>query len=107
MKTCIACSMPLMKDEDLGAETSDGPACIHCVNEKGEILSCEEIFKGGVAFFVSAGFGEDDKGLAEKLVRKNMKMLSYWKDKTCDCLDGEVATDEEFDAVVAKLSGAA
>jgi hypothetical protein len=39
-----------------------------------------------------------DRAIAEKLVRKNMLRLPYWK-----VLSGEVASDEEFEEVMKKL----
>ncbi|MEI8092486.1 MAG: hypothetical protein WCG98_10445, partial [bacterium] len=69
--------------------------CVYCTNENGSVKSCEEIFEGGVAFFMqSTGAG---RVLAEKLVRKNMLRLPYRK-----VLDGEVASDEEFEEVMKK-----
>ena len=40
-----------------------------------------------------------DRDLAERLVRKNMLQLPYWNK-----LSGPVATDEEFSAMMARLS---
>jgi len=42
---------------------------------------------------------------AEKSVRKNMKNLSYWQNKEYPCLTGDIATDEEFNQILAKLLG--
>jgi hypothetical protein len=94
MKYCIACGMPLEKKEDfaLGDENSD--FCTYCVNADGGVKSCEEIFEGGVNFFMSKLGG--DKVTAEKMVRKNMSQQPYWLGKECECLKGEMATDDEF-----------
>jgi hypothetical protein len=100
MEHCITCGMPLEKPEFCGMKTEDGPVCIYCANN-GEIRSCEEIFEGGVQFFMQAM--KSERGFAEKLVRKNMLGLPFWKGKECKCLEGEVATDEEFAEAAKKL----
>jgi hypothetical protein len=101
MKQCLACGMPLVKKEDfaLGDENSD--FCLHCVNADGSVKSGEEIFNGGVEFFLGAIGG--DRAMAEKITRKNMNSLPYWQGKDCVVLKGEEATDEEFQAAMAKL----
>ncbi|MEF2175696.1 MAG: zinc ribbon domain-containing protein, partial [Candidatus Absconditabacteria bacterium] len=99
---CIACSMPLIKKEDFWNEDETTNSCTHCTNEDGTIKSGEEIFRGGVDFFVGAtGVSQD---LAEKLVRKNMNQLDYWKGKNEPCLFGEEATDIEFAQAMEKLA---
>lgn len=103
MKTCIACGMPLEGEhaEHLGIQTADGAVCIHdCVN--GEMKDPNDIFEGGVQFFLSAS-GGNDRALAERLTRKNMNSLEYWKNNPIEMLKGPEATDEEFDAVMSKL----
>jgi hypothetical protein len=103
MDTCIACSMPLMHAEDRGNETKDGPVCIHCSRPGGGVKSCEEIFNGGVSFFLAATQSRD-RALAERLVRKTMHGLPLWKNSTDTCLQGNEASDEEFAAAMATLS---
>jgi len=102
MKTCIACGMPLDDEKLIGAKMTDGFACIHCSNPDGSVKSCEDIFEGGVDFFMGAIEGAD-RDLAEKLVRKNMNMLPYWQENKSECLDGEEATEEEFADAMSKL----
>ncbi|WP_288183141.1 zinc ribbon domain-containing protein [uncultured Sporomusa sp.] len=102
MKFCGACSMPLDNDNVVGLETDKEAFCIHCVNENKEVKSCEEIFEGGVQYFMSLD-SAITRNFAEKNVRKNMKQLSYWQDKEYPCLSGEIATDEEFNQILAKL----
>ena len=104
MKFCAACSMPLDSDDVIGLETDHESFCIHCVNEDKEVKSCEEIFEGGVQFFMSLD-SSMTRNFAEKLVRKNMKQLAYWQNRDDHCLSGETATDEEFNSIVAKLQG--
>jgi len=102
MQTCIACGMPLESPAVVGAELEKGPACVHCVTSEGTLKSCEEIFNGGVEFFLSSA-GLTDRALAERVTRKNMKLQPAWQEGTFACLDGVEATDEEFEAVMAKL----
>jgi len=99
---CIACSMPLEDSSQIGCEIGDGPVCIHCASAAGGVKSCEEVFEGGVQFFMGAmpGAGRE---LAEKLVRRNMKNLPYWQKNAGTCLEGEEASDEEFNEAMAKL----
>lgn len=101
MKSCIACGMPLDEKHGLGTETVDGTVCQYCMGEDGHPKGCEVIFEGGVQFFMTVD--GVDKSMAERLTRKNMNSLSYWKDKEAACLEGDQASDEEFHAVLAKL----
>jgi hypothetical protein len=89
-KTCQACGMP-----------TEGDFCEYCKNEDGSVKSCKEIFEGGVQYFMSK-LG-NDRTMAEKIVRKNMMKQPYWQDNNCECLKGEVVTDEEFAEVLKKM----
>ena len=101
MKFCAACSMPLESSELIGLETGTDAFCIHCVDDNKAVRSCADIFNGGIQFFMQhVGL---DQALAERVTRKNMNMLPYWQDKRDTCLDGEVASEAEFAAVLAKL----
>jgi len=101
MKNCIACSMPLEKKDDFAQGDENSNFCLHCVNKNGSPKSCEEIFNGGVKFFLET-VGVDQR-MAEKVTRRNMKQLPYWQDKNYEILKGEQATDEEFQTVLGKL----
>jgi hypothetical protein len=101
MKQCSACGMPLEKKEDFALGDENSEFCLHCVNKDGSVKLCDEIFNGGVEFFLGATGG--DRATAERIVRKNMNQLSYWKGKACELLKGEEATDEEFREAMAKL----
>lgn len=101
-KFCEACGMPLNKKEDFAQGDENSKFCLYCANEDGSIKSCEEIFEGGVQFFMSQ-IGED-RQMAEKATRKNMNMQPYWQGKDCEILQGETATEEEFAEVMKKLS---
>ena len=104
MKFCAACSMPLDTEDVIGVETDNESFCIHCVNADKEVKPCEEIFEGGVQFFMSLD-SSMTRNFAEKLVRKNMRQLSYWQNREDLCLSGETATDEEFNSILSKLQG--
>jgi len=92
-KFCQACGMPLTDNKDF---------CQYCTNADGSVKTCEEIFEGGVQFFMSQIGG--DRNMAEKVTRKNMNMQSYWQGKDCAILKGQIATDEEFAQVMKKLN---
>ena len=101
MKQCSACGMPLVNKEDFAKGDENSEFCAYCVNDDGSVKTCEEIFNGGVAYFLHALGGE--KTMAEKITRKNMKALAYWQSSDCDLLKGEMATDEEFIEAIKKL----
>ncbi len=102
MKNCIACGMPLENIEDIGIENGEDIFCKYCIRDDKSIKTCEEIFDGGVNFFLTT-LPELDKSLAEKAVRKNMNLLPYWKGKDNECLKGEEASDEEFQMIMGRL----
>jgi hypothetical protein len=99
---CVVCGMPLNNKEDIGAKIEPGLICKYCTKEDGSIKSCDEIFNGGVHFFMNAVSGVD-KVMAEKVVRKNMNRLPYWRNSVDSCLKGEQATDKEFQELLRKL----
>ncbi len=101
-KFCEACGMPLNKKEDFAGGDENSKFCHYCVNAEGSVKSCEEIFEGGVQYFLSQ-LG-DDRIMAEKITRKNMSKQPYWQGKDCPVLKGEMATDEEFAEVLKKIS---
>ena len=98
---CEACGMPLEKPEDFAGGDVNAKFCLYCTNPDGSVKTCDEIFNGGVQFFMSE-IG-DDRTAAEKFTRKNMVQLPYWQGKDCACLKGEMATDEEFAAMLKKF----
>lgn len=100
-KYCHACGMPLEKKEDFAGGNEAANFCLHCADAEGNVRSCEEIFEGGVQFFMSATGA--DRALAERVTRKNMKGLPHWQGKTCAVLEGEEATDAEFAEALTKL----
>jgi len=101
MTYCHACGMPLERAEDRAGGEEHATFCVHCVREDGSVRSCEEIFEGGVQFFLGAIGGERDT--AERVTRKNMRMQPYWQGKNCPVLEGEEASDVEFAAAMQKL----
>jgi hypothetical protein len=98
---CVACGMPLTK-KDIGSKVCEGSLCKFCTDDNGNVKNCEEIFKGGVEFFMKA-IPSTDRKFAEKITRKNMNQLPFWKGKNIGCLSGEQATDTEFREVLMKL----
>ena len=99
---CIACGMPLSKEEDIGARVKEGPVCKYCANPDGSVKDCQTIFEGEVMFFMKSVPGTD-REKAERITRKNMNRLAYWKGKDEKCLEGEESTEEEFKATLDSL----
>ncbi len=86
---------------DIGLETADGPVCVFD-SKDGKVKSGEDIFAGGVQFFLSE-VADGDRDLAERITRKNMHSLPYWQQHPFAGLEGTLATDQEFGEVMAKL----
>ena len=103
MEFCIACSMPLDNKELIGLKNDQGLFCIHCIDENKKVKSCEEIFEGGIQFFMSI-VPNMDRNFAEKITRKNMTGLPYWQGENYPCLNGETATDDEFQKILQTLA---
>lgn len=93
--------MPLEKKDDFAGGDENSVFCLYCVNPDGSVKTCEEIFEGGVKYFM--GQIGDDREMAEKVTRKNMSQQPYWQGKDCEILKGAIATDEEFAEVLKKL----
>jgi len=100
---CISCGMHLQNEEDIAAKHEKGFLCKFCVNEEGNPKSCQEVFEGGVHFFMNS-VSDIDRDLAERITRKNMKSLPLWQGVDEDCLKGETATEEEFKSALDKLN---
>jgi len=88
-------------EKDFGMDTPDGPVC-RFDSEGGKLKSGADICEGGVVFFQNE-VADGDRGLAERLTRKNMKSLAYWQAHPFDELNGEEATDAEFGTAMARL----
>jgi hypothetical protein len=100
-KFCESCGMPLERKEDCAQGDENAQFCVYCVNADGRVKACEEVFQGGVQFFMDSLGG--DRAEAEKITRKNMSQQPYWQGKDCEILKGEMATDEEFAEAMKKL----
>jgi hypothetical protein len=87
--------------DDIGIETTEGPVCKFDV-EGDEVKRPEAIFAGGVEFFAYAAT-DGDRELAERLTRRNMRMLPYWQSRPFALLERTVATDAEFAEAMARL----
>ena len=103
MEYCIACGMPVESNELIGLKTDQGLFCIHCIDENKKVRSCEEIYEGGVQFFMSV-VPNMDRNFAEKITRKNMTEQMYWQGGNYQCLNGEKATNGEFQKVLQTLA---
>lgn len=95
--------MPLEGDHvgDVGIETAEGVVCKFDIAD-GVIKPAEDIFEGGVQFFLSA-VADGDRALAERLTRKNMSALPHWQANPFALLEGEQSTDEEFGVAMTKM----
>lgn len=101
--TCAACSMPMTSPEMFGNMDPSSKTCVYCTNPDGSVKACSEIFEGGVQFFLQ--HVGNDRGLAERLTRKNMQNLPLWQDSQDPCLQGEVASETEFNAFLQAMGG--
>lgn len=103
MKSCITCGMPLEGNHagDVGIETAEGAVCKFDVVD-GAMKPAEDIFEGGVQFFLDA-VADGDRALAERLTRKNMSALPHWQANPFALLEGEQSSDEEFGTAMMKL----
>ena len=103
MKTlCAACSMPLEKKEDIKLVIGEDSFCKYCVDKNGKLKSAEQIFRGGVSFFMHTVEGTP-LDLAERITRRNMKSLAYWQKNKPTCLEGSEATNEEYTEAMKQL----
>ena len=102
MNYCEACGMPMNKPEDYSLGDTNSQFCLYCTNEDGSVKSCEDIFEGGVQFFMQ--HVGNDRELAERITRKNMKQQSWWQGKNEPILSGDEASDEEFAEVMKKMA---
>jgi hypothetical protein len=93
--------MPLEKKEDIGLVDKTESFCRYCVND-GKVRNAEQIFAGGVSFFMHTVEGTS-LALAERITRRNMKSLPYWKTRKEKCLEGDEASDEEYAEAMKKL----
>jgi hypothetical protein len=101
-KHCVACGVPLRKEEDIHGQIDEGPLCEWCITPDGSVKNCEVIFESVVKFF-NESVPDTDREFAERITRKNMNNLPYWKGKDIECLKGDEATDEEFKTTLDKL----
>ncbi len=100
-KTCASCGMPLIGKDDYAGGDPNAAYCVHCVNEDGSVKACEEVFEGGVQFFMQATGA--DRASAERITRRNMRQQPHWADAKSGVLEGEAATDGEFAEALRKL----
>jgi hypothetical protein len=95
--------MPMSKPEDFALKDEASEVCCFCSNEDGSVKSCNEIFEGGVNYFMSVLKGYD-KSFVEKIVRYNMNTnCPHRKGKDDAILKWEMASPEEFEEVMKRL----
>jgi hypothetical protein len=78
MKLCIACGMPMERDEDFPLGDRSKEYCVHCARPDGSMQSYEERAEA------MAGFVARTQGLdlvqARKAAEAMMRRLPAWKD---------------------------
>ncbi len=76
-KTCIACGMPMTKDEDFPQGDMSKGWCVHCAHEDGSMRSYDETLEGMTQFMMkSQGLAQEP---ARNAVKEMMSRLPAWK----------------------------
>ena len=81
MLNCISCGMPMEKKEDFSMQNTNKPYCVHCSDEKGNLLSYEEILENWSNFLIKIDKGKITKKEAVEQVKEKMKNLPAWQEK--------------------------
>jgi len=74
------------KCEACGGPVTDGKYCSHCLDEKGNLKSYEDILSEGIKWAMSEEgekvLGEkfEDEDEAKKMVEEHMKTLPAWRE---------------------------
>lgn len=77
MKTCIACGMPMKKENDFAMGDTNKEYCVYCAKEDGSMQSFEEKKQSLVNFTIKTQGLEET--VAEKAVEAMMRQLPAWK----------------------------
>lgn len=73
--------MPLLKKEDFALGDENSNFGLHCANSDGSLKTCEEIFQGGVEFFLGSLGGSRE--MAEKITLKICCHCRLGRGKDC------------------------
>jgi hypothetical protein len=78
-KRCIACGMPMTKDEDFASGNPERDYCRHCARPDGSMRSYDEALVGMTGFITrSQGL---DENAAREAAKKMMAELPAWKNR--------------------------
>jgi len=91
----------MMEINDFGGKNEDCSTCSRCTNVDGSIKECEEIFENSVVFFMDRA--EVPRQVAKKLARKGLLSLSMWDIADNKCLEGEIASNDEFVTAISSI----
>ena len=76
-ESCNSCGMPLENQDDFAMGDTSSIYCKYCVDEKGELLSYDEILKTNAHYYMeSQGLTEQ---AATKMAKDLLKTMSAWK----------------------------
>jgi hypothetical protein len=87
MMTCIACGMPMERDEDHALGDTAKPHCRYCAREDGTMLSYPEKLTGYASWLVATqGL---DRRVAEDQAKTILSQLPAWRDIAVSGPDAE------------------
>ena len=86
MKQCIACSMPMEKDQDFAKGDRKKDYCCYCARTDGSMKSYEEVLEGSIPWalenFTMMGFKKrPTEAEARKALMAHMATLPAWKNR--------------------------
>ena len=55
---CLACGIPLVKEEDFGGRDPNNKYCVHCTDEKGKLRTSYDVRNGIRKFWSSRDKGQ-------------------------------------------------
>jgi len=76
VKSCMSCSMPMVKPEDFGGGNPENLYCVHCSKPDGSLKSYEEVFEGMVNFIMMSQ--KVDRKTAESAAKVHMAVMPAW-----------------------------
>lgn len=79
MKICIACGMPMAKNEEFAMGDTSKDYCVYCMRPDGTMQSYEEKLEGMTQFIIKTQ-GFDDKA-ARKTAQEMLAKLPAWQGK--------------------------
>ncbi len=78
MKICIACGMPMIKEEEFAMGDISKDYCVHCARSDGSMQSYDEKLESMAGFIIKTqGF---DRKAAREAARGMMRKLPAWRE---------------------------